>query len=215
MNTPDQPTPRTNAAWAKTFESELNQFWSGNAANQMREECATLERELAETERLRFGADADRRRLRAEVERWKTVAAQMTAEREHNANEASRLRAQLAAIEEDGTEEHNAAVGLRQKLVAALDRAEKAEAALADWSILNLWGGTPEIIHEFVKGQQNRIHHCQDLEAELDSERARLDYLALNMGIVRVAEALNCDCNKTFPIRDAIDLAMKKETPTP
>jgi len=81
--------------------------------------------------------------------------------------------------------------------------------------VLNLWGGTPEIIHEFIKGQQNRIHHCQDLEAELDSERARLDYLALNMGIVRVAEALNCDCNKTFPIRDAIDLAMKKETPTP
>jgi hypothetical protein len=56
-----------------------------------------MERELAETERLRFGADADRRRLRAEVERWKTVAAQMTAEREHNANEASRLRAELQA----------------------------------------------------------------------------------------------------------------------
>ena len=56
-----------------------------------------MERELAETERLRFGADADRRRLRAEVERWKTVAAQMTAEREHNANEASCLRAELQA----------------------------------------------------------------------------------------------------------------------
>ena len=54
MNTPDQPTTRTNAAWAKTFESELNQFWSGNAANQMRDECATLERELtAERERVR------------------------------------------------------------------------------------------------------------------------------------------------------------------
>jgi Skp family chaperone for outer membrane proteins len=94
---PPTPTPRTNAAWAKTFESELNQFWSGNAANQMRDECEKLERELTETERLRFGADADRRRLRAEVERWKTVAAQMTAEREHNANEASRLRAELQA----------------------------------------------------------------------------------------------------------------------
>jgi cell division protein FtsB len=240
MNSPDQPTPRTDAAIVLLCDLHGVEI----------DFARTLERELTETERLRFGADADRRqlrcelaaakaelavaenwvehhskhaddligenvRLRAEVERWKTVAAQMTAEREHNANEASRLRAQLAAIEEDGTEEHNAAVGLRQKLVAALDRAEKAEAALADWSILNLWGGTPEIIHEFVKGQQNRIHHCQDLEAELDSERARLDYLALNMGIVRVAEALNCDCNKTFPIRDAIDLAMKKETPTP
>jgi hypothetical protein len=62
-------------------------------------------------------------------------------------SELTRLRAQLAAIEEDGTEEHNAAVGLRQKLVAALDRAEKAEAeraALAkdkarlDWMLENV-----------------------------------------------------------------------------
>lgn len=53
------------------------------------------------------------------------------------------------------------------------DRAEKAEAALAEWSVLNLWGGTPEIIHEFIKGQQNRIHHCQDLGAEC-LEQARL-----------------------------------------
>jgi hypothetical protein len=59
MNPPDQPTPRTNAAWAKTFESELNQFWSGNAANQMREECEKLERELAaEREKVRVLREA-------------------------------------------------------------------------------------------------------------------------------------------------------------
>ena len=52
-------------------------------------------------------------------------------------------------------------------------RAAHAEAALAEWSVLNLWGGTPEIIHEFIKGQQTRIHHCQDLEAEC-LEQARL-----------------------------------------
>jgi chromosome segregation ATPase len=90
---------------------------------------------------------AELTRLRAEVERWQGTAATMSQEREHNANAASRLRAQLAAIEEDGTEEHNAAVGLRQKLVAALARAEKAEAeraALAkdkarlDWMLENV-----------------------------------------------------------------------------
>lgn len=54
-------------------------------------------------------------------------------------------------------------------------RAERAEAALAEWSVLNLWGGTPEIIHEFIKGQQNRIHHCQDLETELAHLRAAID----------------------------------------
>ena len=39
---------------------------------------------------------ADRRRLRAEVEKWQGVAATMSSEREHNANEAGRLRAERA-----------------------------------------------------------------------------------------------------------------------
>jgi hypothetical protein len=38
------PTPRTDAAWAQTFQNEENY---GNAATDMRDECATLERELA------------------------------------------------------------------------------------------------------------------------------------------------------------------------
>ena len=77
--------------------------------------------------------------------------------------------------------------------------------------MLNLWGGTPEIIHEFIKGQQTRIHHCQDIEAELITERARLDYLGLHMGMPQVSEALNLPFSKCFPIRDAIDAAIKKE----
>ena len=43
-------------------------------------------------------AVAERDRLRAEVERWKTVAAEMSQQREHNANEASRLRAERAEL---------------------------------------------------------------------------------------------------------------------
>lgn len=46
-------------------------------------------------------------------------------------------------------------------------------------------------------------------EAEIATERARLDYLALNMGTPRVADALNCDYSRCFPIRDAVDAAMK------
>jgi hypothetical protein len=164
MNPPDQPTPRTDAAWSKTFQDELNQFWSGNAANKMRDECARLESELAASnaeaahymavaqkatdELIFFRADSlkahqmtcaaalERDSLRAEVERWKTVAAEMSQQREHNANEAAR-------------------------------------------------------------------------------ERARLDYLALQMGTPRVADALDLDYSLCFPIRDAIDLAMKKESNTP
>jgi regulator of replication initiation timing len=63
-------------------------------------------------------------RLRAEVERWKTVAATMSAEREHNANEASRLRAEVDRLNDiinrasvqffdDGTDGETAAKMLR------------------------------------------------------------------------------------------------------
>ena len=117
------PTPRTDAAWAKTFEDDEDQCRAGNAAIDMRDECATLERELTETERLRFGADADRRRLRAEVERWQTVAATMSQEREHNANEASRLRAENERLTEQLRIESAASAH-------ALHWAEKAEAEL-------------------------------------------------------------------------------------
>ena len=60
----------------------------------------------------------------------------------------------------------------------AIARAEKAEAELKEWSLLNLWGGTPEIIHAFVKGQQARIHAAQDVEGELESTKERALTLA-------------------------------------
>jgi hypothetical protein len=47
------PTPRTDAAWAKTFLDDDDQCRAGNAATDMRDECAQLERELA-TERARL-----------------------------------------------------------------------------------------------------------------------------------------------------------------
>jgi hypothetical protein len=62
--------------------------------------------------------------LRAEVERWQTVAATMSEEREHNANEASRLRAEVERLKEQLRIE--SAVSAH-----ALHWAEKAEAALA------------------------------------------------------------------------------------
>jgi hypothetical protein len=42
-----------------------------------------------------------------------------------------------------------------------------AQEELAEWSILKGWGGTPEIINDFIKGQQTRIHYAQNLEEEL------------------------------------------------
>jgi hypothetical protein len=36
------------------------------------------------------------------------------------------------------------------------------------WKVLNQWGGTPEIVNDFIKGQQERIHATQDLERDID-----------------------------------------------
>ena len=56
---------------------------------------------------------------------------------------------------------------------------------------------------------------AEKAEAELITEQTRLDYLGLHMGTRMVAEALNCDYSLCFPIRDAIDLAMKNESNAP
>jgi hypothetical protein len=65
---------------------------------------------------------------------------------------------------------------LERELNAARDK-------LAEWSILKGWGGTPEIINDFIKGQQTRIHYAQILEEELtavteqrDGLRSGIDY---------------------------------------
>ena len=49
MSTPNQlsDTPRTDAAWAKTFIDDDDQCRAGNAATDMRDACAKIERELA------------------------------------------------------------------------------------------------------------------------------------------------------------------------
>jgi DNA repair exonuclease SbcCD ATPase subunit len=189
MNPPDQPCQATPAGDLRQqiIDSRVpkneREWWASR-------EIEKLERELAAA--------------KAECERL-TANQRQPAEDifvSHLCDELTRLRAEVERLKEQ----------LRIESAAsdhALHWAEKAEAALADWSVLNLWGGTPEIVHEFIKGQQTRIHHCQDLEAELITERARLDYLGLHMGTRMVAEALNCDYSKCFPIRAAIDAAMK------
>jgi predicted Zn-dependent peptidase len=78
------PTPRTDAAWAQTFEDEENY---GNAATDMRDECAQLERELtAEREKVRVLREAleslaywSRNRLETRFTLRNRIAAALTA----------------------------------------------------------------------------------------------------------------------------------------
>ena len=83
MNT---PTPRTDAAWAQTFRDDEDQCRAGNAASDMRDECATLEREL-ETEKtnrnffIEKGATLERELAALNIERDQ-LRAELAAERE-------------------------------------------------------------------------------------------------------------------------------------
>jgi hypothetical protein len=64
---------------------------------------------------------------------------------------------------------------------------DEVRADLREWQTLCLWGGTPEHIHDFIKGQQTRIHEAQDiektceqLERERDEARNQRDILRLD-----------------------------------
>jgi ATPase subunit of ABC transporter with duplicated ATPase domains len=72
-------------------------------------------------------------------------------------------------------EEARALVNLLNKQDSEL---AAARAEIAEWRILNGWGGTPEIINDFIKGQQTRIHLAQNLEEELDRVTEQRDRLA-------------------------------------
>ena len=126
MSTPNQlsDTPRTDAAWAKTFQDDEDQCRAGNAATDMRDECATLERELAA----------------------------LAAERDQ-------LRAALALGQQNCDDAYD---DLRAERAAAIARAESAEREAFDWK----------------KIARYEAARAERAEAELASERGRLDYLS-------------------------------------
>lgn len=118
---------------------------------------------------------------------------------------ADAARAIVAKVMEDRAK-------LESELAAEREKAEryrlvtlKQDAELADWRYLEIWGGTPEVIHEFIRGQQNRIHHCQDLETELAALRSLL------------RESLDCidqyDYEEAFDMVQRIKAALKEAKP--
>jgi hypothetical protein len=69
------------------------------------------------------------------------------------------------------------------------------EKKLNEWRTLTSWGGTPEIINDFIKGQQSRIYAAQEAEEQRD----------------RLAEALRelCETLLADKPRDITDLLNK------
>lgn len=91
-----------------------------------------------------------------------------------------------------------------------------AQEELADWRILNGWGGTPEIINDFIKGQQTRIYYERNLEEDLtlaqeeitllknaianNNDAARAEYIELKEQRDTLAEAIVIHRAKAFPL---------------
>ena len=94
MNTPNQlsDTPRTDAAWAKTFQDDEDQCRAGNAATDMRDECATLERELA-------ALAAERDQLRAQLHALNLVCGTTDADKCQTWVDRANARAERAEAE--------------------------------------------------------------------------------------------------------------------
>jgi hypothetical protein len=161
MNPPDQPCQATPAGDLRQqiMDSRVpkneREWWASR-------EIEKLERELTETERLRFGADADRRRLRAEVERLTTKIG----------NQADRIRYLEGAI--------NHATGT--PLSKAIARAEKAEAAFADPHTLHahclrtLTEG--QIAHLFGERMTEIVNRAEKAEAELAEAKVERETVA-------------------------------------
>ncbi len=154
MNT---PTPRTDAAWAKTFDANGFLSGRGNAASQMRDECATLERELTARDDAYDELATDCAELRADVVRLTARAERAEANetvalaRWNGALErAMKAEAELAALEQCHDDNCRALV--------QIDAALTAERARLDSGTILLT----------VAGE--RVWHCGvDLRAAIDA----------------------------------------------
>jgi|LakMenEpi03Aug12_release.lakeMendotaPanAssembly.Ray.scaffolds.fasta_scaffold320403_4 hypothetical protein len=154
MNT---PTPRTDAAWAKTFLDDHDQCRAGNAASQMRDECATLERELTARDDAYDELATDCAELRADVVRLTARAERAEANetvalaRWNGALErAMKAEAELAALEQCHDDNCRGVVKIAEELATERARLDSGTILLT------------------VAGE--RVWHCGvDLRAAIDA----------------------------------------------
>jgi hypothetical protein len=79
----------------------------------------------------------------------------------------NKLESDLAEAIESREFQRNLNIGLNKRETQTYTELTAARAEITEWRILKGWGGTPEIINDFIKGQQTRIHYAQNLEEEL------------------------------------------------
>ena len=137
---------------------------NGAKGGRPKKEARTLERELTTL-------TIERDQLRAEVKRWQAEAEEMSAQRSHNANQAGRLRAELA-VAENWVEHHSKhaddLIGENVKLRADLER-------FTGHGLLDC--------HAICDQRDAAIARAERAEAERDAlakDKARLDWLSVS-----------------------------------
>ena len=168
MNT---PTPRTDSAWAKTFEDDENQCRAGNAATDMRDECATLERELA-------ALAAERDHLHAQLRALTLICGTSDANKFSTWIDRANARAERA----------EAIVGKLQELHGCSQEMVVHWCEHAANRSLGLDQARSELATEREKSERYRLATLK-LDAELAAERARLDWLLSYDGVDWVLSA--------------------------
>jgi hypothetical protein len=132
------------------------------------------ERILREREEARAENDILRLEAQREAEHHDWMVGELEKvykERDEAREDAAQLADRLSGLELRTTEE-----------LARLERErDEARDDLRQWQTLCLWGGTPEHVHDFIRGQQARIHEaqriektCEQLERERDEARELL-----------------------------------------
>jgi hypothetical protein len=237
MNPPDHPTlaptPRTDAI--NTYIRTRNDYTKTDHEVWI-EHSRTLERELADA-----NAECDLHRNRLASILWSgAIDKQLCGDVQQWAadytSELTLLRAEvrearrawlggdydhlelIEAMEKFRNDRENEFDAAEAECVALRTEVERFKAALADPHALHahcvrtLTDG--QIAHLFGERMTEVANRADKAEAELATEKARLDYLAPRMEVPQISDALNGDYSRCFPIRDAIDLAMKNETKT-
>jgi hypothetical protein len=86
----------------------------------------------------------------------------------------------------------------------AIDDAIEAMEELSEWKTLSGWGGTPEIINDFIKGQQSRIYAAQDAEEQRDRLAEALQRVRDGYGGQLASPNCCEDCDFLIPIDKAL-----------
>ncbi len=116
----------------------------------------------------------------AEICRYRTNA-ETRANLHSAATELRQLRAKLADAE---ARYKSAQTGDYNFHIQDAAEIGALKAALADWQSLAIWGGTPEHVHSFIKGQQERIRAAEGITASLaerDADSRRLDEITATL----------------------------------